>query len=80
MQPPPRPVKEKKTTLKTVALMVRATIRMKKGAEQWAKSKKIHEALLAKVEFMKRQDIEQSSKRKEAVVTKRRSRRSVTNS
>lgn len=83
VQPPVRPTKEKKTTLKTVSLMVRATIRMKKGADQWAKSKKIHEALIAKVESMKRKEgdekAESLARRKEAVVSKRRSRRSLTN-
>jgi hypothetical protein len=58
--------------------MVRATLRMKKGAEQWAKSKKIHEALTAKVEWMKKQDNE-ILKRKEDAVSRRRSRKTITN-
>lgn len=33
--------------------MIQATIRMKRGAEQWAKSRQIHEAILAKRESMK---------------------------
>jgi hypothetical protein len=61
---------------------------MKKGAEQWAKSRKIHEALTAKVESMKRKEgggsgggekAELSARRRDAVLAKRRSRRSLTN-
>lgn len=35
--------KPKKPTIRTVAIMVRAICRMKRGAEEWGKSKKIHE-------------------------------------
>jgi hypothetical protein len=82
VQLPPRPTREKKPTFKTVAIMVRATIRMRKGAEQWVKSKKIHEALMAKVESMQRKEGDQkpeSLARKDAVISKRRSRRSIAN-
>lgn len=34
--------------------MVRATVRMKKGAEEWKKSRKIQDALILKVEAMKK--------------------------
>lgn len=83
VQLPPRPVREKKPTLKMVAIMIRATIRMRKGAERWAKSKKIHEALIAKAESMKRKEGEEKAeslaRRKDAVVAKRRSKRSILN-
>jgi hypothetical protein len=63
--------------------MVRATIRMRKGAEQWVKSKKIHEALMAKVVSMQRKEGDEKpeslARKKDAVVSKRRSRRSITN-
>jgi hypothetical protein len=74
---PPRPIKEKKATFRTVAFMIRATVRMRKGAEQWAKSRKIHEALVAKVESMKKKEAE--AKKKESEGLKRKgSRKSVT--
>jgi Pericentrin-AKAP-450 domain of centrosomal targeting protein len=83
VQLPPRLAREKKPTLKAVAIMVRATIRMRKGAEQWAKSKKIHEALMAKVESMQRKEgderAESLPRRKDAGVLKRRLRRSIAN-
>jgi hypothetical protein len=56
VQLPARPTateEKKRPTLKAVALMVRATVRMRTGAEQWAKSRKIHDALVAKVESMR---------------------------
>jgi hypothetical protein len=49
---PERP--KKKPTFKTVAILVRATIRMKKSAEEWRKSRKIQEALIMKVEAIKK--------------------------
>jgi hypothetical protein len=55
---PPKPVK--KATFRQVAIMIRATIRMKKGAEQWAKSRKIHDSIVAKVESMKRKSVRKS--------------------
>jgi hypothetical protein len=51
---PERPKVEKKRTLRQVAIMIRATVRMKKGAEQWGKSKKIHERLMTSAEAMRR--------------------------
>lgn len=56
---------------------------MKKGAEQWAKSRKIYDALTAKVDAMKLQAtdtrVEVFMKRKDAGVSRRKSRRSITN-
>jgi hypothetical protein len=49
--PPREP--EKKKTLRTVAHMVRATIRMKKFATDWAESKKLHDRIKAKIEEQK---------------------------
>jgi hypothetical protein len=69
IQLPSKKIKEKKATFRTVAIMVRATIRMKKGAEQWAKSRKVHDALVSKIESMKK---------KEAEASKRKSRKSIT--
>jgi hypothetical protein len=48
---------EKRPTLRTVALMVRAGVRMKRGAEEWAKSKKIQERLLGSLESMRRKKL-----------------------
>jgi hypothetical protein len=45
-----------------VAQMVRATVRMKKGAEQWAESRKIHDRLVSKMDLMKRQARRSSSR------------------
>jgi hypothetical protein len=44
----------KKPTLKSVAIMVRASIRMKRGADEWTKSRKVHERLLGGLESMRR--------------------------
>ena len=41
-------------SLKRVGLAVLATVRMKRGAEQWAKSRKIHDKLAGKVAEMRR--------------------------
>lgn len=49
---PPR-AKEAKPTLKQVGLMIIATVRMKKMQEAWADNKKIHEALLKKLDSMR---------------------------
>jgi hypothetical protein len=51
---PDRTVHEKRPSFKEVAIMVRATVRMKRGAEQWAKSRKIHERLVTSLEVMRR--------------------------
>jgi len=45
---------EKKRSLRSVAFMVMASVRMKKGAEQWAKSRKVHEKLVTSLEVMRR--------------------------
>ena len=57
---PERPKPVKKATFRQIAIMIRATIRMKKGAEQWAKSRKIHDSIVAKVESMKRKSMRKS--------------------
>jgi hypothetical protein len=44
----------KKPSFRTIAIMVRAGVRMKRGAEQWAKSRQIHEKLVTKLEVMRR--------------------------
>lgn len=50
---PDRTIHEKKPSLRTVAIMVIAGVRMRRGAEKWAKSKKIHERLVTTVEAMR---------------------------
>jgi hypothetical protein len=34
--------------------MIMASVRMKKGAEKWAKSRKVHEKLVSSLEVIKR--------------------------
>jgi hypothetical protein len=51
---PDRTIVEKTPSLRTVAFMVVATIRMRRGAAQWAKSRKVHDRLVAGLEVMKR--------------------------
>jgi len=46
--------RERKHSLKTVGLMVMATVRMKKMHQSWAESKKIQESLVRKLEGMRR--------------------------
>jgi hypothetical protein len=43
--------------------MIRATIRMKKGAQEWAKSRKIHDSIVAKRESMKRTSVRTSARK-----------------
>lgn len=45
--------REKKPQLKTVGLMVLASVRMKRLAEGWAKNQEVHRALVKKLEGMK---------------------------
>lgn len=45
----------KKTSFRVVAKMVLASVRMKRGAQEWAKSRHIHERLVASKQSMKRQ-------------------------
>lgn len=47
--------REKKHSLRTVGLMVVASVRMKKLQEQWAPQKKLNEVLLKKLEGMRRE-------------------------
>jgi Pericentrin-AKAP-450 domain of centrosomal targeting protein len=58
---PDRTIHEKKPSLRTVAIMVRAGVRMRRGAEQWAKSRKIHERLVATLEVMRRKSRKSSA-------------------
>jgi hypothetical protein len=58
---PDRTIVEEKPTLRTVAFMIMATVRMKRGAAQWAKSRKVHERLVASLEVMKRKARKSSS-------------------
>jgi hypothetical protein len=51
---PDRSIHVKKPSFRTVAIMVRAGVRMKRGAEQWAKSRQLHEKLVTKLEVMRR--------------------------
>lgn len=51
---PDRTIIEKRPTLRVVALMVMASLKMKKGAKEWAKSRKVHDRLVERVEVMKR--------------------------
>lgn len=44
----------KKPTIRSVSLMIMAGVRMRKGAEEWRKSRKIHERIVGKLEGMKR--------------------------
>ncbi|KAI9731472.1 MAG: hypothetical protein M1818_007862 [Claussenomyces sp. TS43310] len=43
-----------KPTLRTLAIMVRASVRMRRGAERWAAQRKVHERLLQGFEAMRR--------------------------
>jgi hypothetical protein len=51
---PDKAISAKRPSLRTVFIMVRAGVRMKRGAEQWAKSRKIHERLVSTLEVMRR--------------------------
>jgi hypothetical protein len=44
----------KKPTIRSVSLMIMAGVRMRKGAEEWRKSRKIHERIVGKLEVMRR--------------------------
>ncbi|KAG0647301.1 Spindle pole body pcp1 [Hyphodiscus hymeniophilus] len=75
---PERPKEVKKTTLRQVAIMVRATVRMKMGAQEWAKSRAIKEALEAKREVQRQQALVASIKSTaQKSVTPGRSHRSI---
>ena len=51
---PDTTLRPEKPSLKRVGLAILATIRMRRGAEAWAKSRKIHDRLAGKVKEMKR--------------------------
>ncbi|KAM3069969.1 hypothetical protein ACMFMG_003995 [Clarireedia jacksonii] len=44
----------KKPTIRSVSFMIMAGVRMRKGAEEWRKSRKLHERIVGKLEGMKR--------------------------
>ena len=58
---PDTTLRPEKPSLKRVGLAVLATIRMRRGAEAWAKSRKIHDRLAGKVKEMKRVEGRSSS-------------------
>ncbi|RQM07594.1 hypothetical protein DH86_00002040, partial [Scytalidium sp. 3C] len=45
---------QRRRSLRSVVFMITATVRMRKGAENWAKSRKIHEKLVSSLEVMRR--------------------------
>ncbi|KAE8449961.1 hypothetical protein EG329_007100 [Mollisiaceae sp. DMI_Dod_QoI] len=47
----------KRKTLRTIAQMVRATVRMKKFAADWAESRKLHDRIKAKIEEQKTKSV-----------------------
>lgn len=51
---PDQTVRERKPTLRTVGFAVIATIRMQKMQQAWAGNKKLHEALMKKLDGMRR--------------------------
>jgi hypothetical protein len=48
-------IREKRHSLRSVGLMVIASVRMRKMQMEWAGNKKLHTALAKKVEQMRRQ-------------------------
>lgn len=50
---PDMTIREKKPTLKTVGLVVVASLRMQKLSQQWAEKKKLHLDLVRKLEGMR---------------------------
>jgi hypothetical protein len=53
---PDKTIHDKRPSLRSVAFMVMAGVRMKKGAERWARNRKVHEKLVASVEVMRRKN------------------------
>lgn len=68
--PPREP--EKKKSLRTVAQAVRATIRMRKFAADWAESRKLHDKIKAKIEEQKIRGVGTSKSSTPKVTTPRR--------
>lgn len=58
---PDTTLRPEKPSLKRVGLAILATIRMRRGAEAWAKSRKIHDRLAGKVKEMRRSSSAQPS-------------------
>ncbi|ESZ96674.1 hypothetical protein SBOR_2933 [Sclerotinia borealis F-4128] len=53
LNPEPAPAPKPKATIRTVALLIIASVRMRKGAEAWDINKKMHEKILGKLEVMR---------------------------
>jgi len=51
---PKTKTKEQKPSLKSVAYMIMATVRMRKMQEAWSGNKKLHETLMKKLDGMRR--------------------------
>lgn len=51
---PDTKIRERKPSLRSVAYMVIATVRMQKMQEAWAGNKKLHESLMKKLDGMRR--------------------------
>ncbi|KAI9643432.1 hypothetical protein NHQ30_008051 [Ciborinia camelliae] len=51
--PEPAPAPKPKATIRTVAFLIIAGMRMRKGAEAWDKNKKMHQKILGKLEVMR---------------------------
>ncbi|KAA8566334.1 hypothetical protein EYC84_008919 [Monilinia fructicola] len=51
--PEPAPAPKTKATIRTVAFLIIASVRMRKGAEAWDKNKKIHQKILGKLEVVR---------------------------
>ncbi|KAF7939908.1 uncharacterized protein EAE98_000035 [Botrytis deweyae] len=51
--PEPAPAPKPKATIRTVAFLIIAGLRMRKGAEAWDQNKKIHQKILGKLEVMR---------------------------
>ena len=51
---PKTKTREQKPSLRSVAYMVMATVRMRKMQEAWAGNKKLHETLMKKLDGMRR--------------------------
>lgn len=61
----------KKPTFLVVATMVRAAVRMKRGAEEWAQSRKLHDRLLQGLEAMRKKERVKKRKSLEGVRTQK---------
>jgi len=53
---PDRSVHAPRPSLRRAGLLVLACVRMRRGAEAWAKSRRVHERIVGKLESMRRAD------------------------